>query len=76
MRTIKRKLGTKANTRSRSALIAALCRRKTRVSALESTNKAIRFAADADKAKYIERNWLKSIEMWANYAREHSALLL
>ncbi|TAQ84793.1 hypothetical protein B7494_g6880 [Chlorociboria aeruginascens] len=75
-RTIKRKLGTKADSRSRAALMSALCNRQTKLGALESTNQAIALAANSQSADYIRNNWLSEIEKWANYAREHSALLL
>ena len=76
MQTIKRKLGTKADARSRAALMAALCNRRTRPGALESTNQAIRLAASNEKADYIRYNWLPTIDLWANCARKHLALLL
>jgi hypothetical protein len=76
MRTIKRKLGTSADAKARGYLISALCTRRTEIGARDSLNKAIEAAASPEKAKYIQDNWLKTLEMWANYAREHSALLL
>jgi hypothetical protein len=33
-------------------------------------------ASSPEKAKYIQVNWLSNLQMWANYSREHSALLL
>ena len=56
--------------------MAALCSRRTKAGALESTSLAIKAAATPESAKYIKRNWLPEIEKWANYARDHSALLL
>lgn len=76
MRTIKRKLGSKGNTRARAALLAALCNRRTKAGALESTYQAIKYAEDEKSADYIRLNWLPDIEKWGNYARVHSALLL
>ena len=56
--------------------MAALCSRRTRYGALESTNQAIALAASPESADYIRNNWLPEIEKWANYARDHSPLLL
>jgi hypothetical protein len=56
--------------------MAALCNRRTRFGAIESTNQAIEFASTPDKKRYLTRDWLRTIDMWANFAREHSPLLL
>jgi hypothetical protein len=56
--------------------MAALCSRRTKFGALESTNQAIALAASPESADYIRNNWLPEIEKWANYARDHSPLLL
>ncbi len=56
--------------------MAALCNRRTEPGARDSVTKAIEVAASPEKAKYIRDNWLKTLPLWANYAREHSALLL
>jgi hypothetical protein len=56
--------------------MAALCNRRTKYGALESTNQAIALAGSPESADYIRNNWLPEIEKWANYARDHSALLL
>jgi hypothetical protein len=56
--------------------MAALCSRRTEAGARDSTDKAIKTAASPEKAKYIHDNWLKTLPMWANYSREHSALLM
>ena len=56
--------------------MAALCNRRTRHGALESTNQAIDLAGSPESANYIQNNWLPDIEKWANYARDHSPLLL
>jgi hypothetical protein len=76
MRTIKRKLGAKVDAKSRAHLITALCNRRTEIGARESVNAAINAAASPEKASYIRDNWLKTLKMWANSSREHSALLL
>ena len=55
--------------------MAALCNRRTKHGALESTNQAIALAASDKSANYIRRYWLPEIEKWANYTRDHSALL-
>jgi hypothetical protein len=76
MRTIKRNLGSKADTKSRAAVTAALCSRRTEPGARDSVEAAIEYAASPEKAKYIRSNWLANLRMWANCSREHSALLL
>ena len=76
MRTLKRRLGTSADTKARTHVIAALCTRRTEIGARDSLDKAVKAAASPEKAKYIHDNWLKILLMWANYARKHSALLL
>ena len=76
MRTLKRSLGTKADAKARAALTAALCNRRTKPGALESVELAIKLAASDKSANYIRTNWLNNLYMWANYAREHSALLM
>ena len=57
-------------------MITALCYRRTEAGARDLVAKAIEAAASPEKAKYIRDNWLKTLPLWANYAREHSALLL
>jgi hypothetical protein len=76
MRTIKRNLGSKADAKSRAALTAALCSRRTEPGARDSVEAAIKYAASPEKARYIQSNWLANLRMWANCSREHSALLL
>ena len=56
--------------------MTVLCTRRTKHDALESTNQAIALAASPESADYIRNNWLPEIEKWANYARDHSPLLL
>jgi hypothetical protein len=76
MQTIKRKLGAKADAKSRAALTAALCSRRTEPGARDSLDQAIKAAASSEKADYIRDNWSKTLRLWANCSREHSALLL
>jgi hypothetical protein len=76
MRTLKKKLGTKADAKSRRHLMAALCNRFSLKGARDSVDEALKAAASPEKASYIRREWQASLPMWANYAREHSALLL
>ena len=76
MRTIKRKLGTSADAKLRGHLMAALCSRRTEIGARDSLDNAVKAAASPEKARYISDNWLKTLPMWANCSREHSALLL
>ena len=56
--------------------MAALCNRRTKPGAIESTNQVIALAGTIESANYIRQNWLPEIEKWANYACDHSALLL
>jgi hypothetical protein len=63
MRTIKRRLGTSANTKSRGHLIAALYSRHTEFGARDSINKAIEAVANTEKANYIRDNWLRTLPM-------------
>jgi hypothetical protein len=56
--------------------MAALCSRRTRFGAIESTNEAIRQAGSDESAQYIRANWLPEIEKWGHFARDHSPLLL
>ena len=56
--------------------MAALYNRRTKASALESTNQAIALAGSAKSVAYIRNNWLPELEKWANYVRNYSAILL
>jgi hypothetical protein len=56
MQTIKRKLGAKADAKSRAALTAALCSRRTEPGARDSLDQAIKAAASSEKADYIRDN--------------------
>ena len=76
MRIIQRRLNTKANKKAREHLTAALCNRRTKAGATQSIEQAINAAASPNSAAYITANWSKNSEQWANYARDHSALLL
>jgi hypothetical protein len=76
MRTLKRKLGTSADAKSRGPMLAALCNRRTEPGARDSLAKALDTAASPEKAKYIRDEWESSLKLWANCSREHSALLL
>jgi hypothetical protein len=76
MRTLKKKLGIKADAKSRRHLIAALCNRFSLKGARDSVDEALKVAASPEKASYIRREWQASLPIWANYAREHLALLL
>ena len=53
MRTINHNLKSKADSRSRAALTAALCNRRTEPGARDSVEQAIRYAASPEKARYI-----------------------
>jgi hypothetical protein len=63
MRTLKRKLSTSADAKSRGHVMAALCNRRTKPSARDSIEKAIKAAASLKKARYIHDNWLKTLPM-------------
>jgi hypothetical protein len=56
MRTIKRKLATSANAKTRAALIAALCNRRIKAGARESTEQAIKLADSPESASHIRTN--------------------
>jgi hypothetical protein len=74
--TLKKNLGTKADAKSRGHMLAALCNRRSEEGAHDSFNKAVDHATSPEKARYLRVNWLPTLKMWANYSREHSALLL
>ena len=63
MRTIKRNLGSKADTKSRAVLTAALCNRRTEPGVRESVEAAIKYAASPEKANYIRSNWLANLRI-------------
>ncbi len=44
--------------------------------ARDSVDDALEAVASPENASYIRREWQASLPMWANSAREHSALLL
>ena len=73
---IQRKLSTKVDAKSRATLMAALCNRRTKLGALESTNQVIALASSPESVNYIRNNQLLEIDKQGNYARNHSALLL
>jgi hypothetical protein len=56
MRTIKRRLSTSANTKSRGHLIAALYSHRTKFKARNSVNKAIKTTTSTEKTNYIRDN--------------------
>ncbi len=60
---------------TREHLYKALYFRKTRHGCENSIQSAIA-AASADKRDYIKREWWNTHKLWANYARQHSCLLL
>jgi hypothetical protein len=63
MRTLKRKLGTSADAKSRGHVMAALYNRRTEAGARDSVTKAIETAASPEKARYIRDNWLKALPL-------------
>jgi hypothetical protein len=76
MYMLKCKLGISIDAKSRGYIMVALYNRRTKSGACNLVAKAIKAIASSKKAKYIYNNWLKSLLLWANYLREHSALLL
>jgi hypothetical protein len=74
-RTLRRNLAGSACQASLQHMLHALRNRKTRAGCEESVQKAIK-AAPGHKKQYLVSSWLARMEMWANFAREHSTLLL
>jgi hypothetical protein len=56
--------------------MAALYNRFSLRGARDSVNDTLKIAASPEKISYICREWQASLLIWANYVREHSALLL
>ena len=56
MHTLKRKLGAKADAKSRGHITAALYTHRTEAGARDSINKAIKAATSPEKANYIRDN--------------------
>jgi hypothetical protein len=78
-RTLRRRLAGKRLHSCLNHPLSALKGRFTEPGCLQSINAAIVAAEaikDLETAKYIRENWLPTRHMWANYAREHSPLLL
>lgn len=74
-RTMNRTLAGDACKEARRHLYSALYYRKTSMGCEDSINSAIQ-AAPANKKTYLKREWLNNEHLWANYARQHSCLLL
>ena len=60
---------------ARHHLYSGLYYRKTLMRCEDFINSAIQ-AALANKKAYLKREWLNNKHLWANYARQHSYLLL
>ena len=74
-RTLNRKLAGAACRTAKRHLYDALYFRKTKMGCDDSLKKAMRSAPE-EKRQYIEREWVMTKQKWANYARQHSCLLL
>ena len=75
-RTLNRALGGDKCKKSKEHLYKALYFRKTRPGCEDSINEALVAAPDDETRKYITKQWWDTRAMWANYARQHSCLLL
>lgn len=75
-RTLRRRLAGEKYASSRSHLLRALKYCRTRPGCMESIDLAIQMAPDETTKKYISEHWKATAAQWANYAREHSPLLL
>ena len=74
-RTLNRKLGGTACRIAKKHLYDALYFRKTKSKCDDSLKKTLA-AASSEKRQYIKREWVATKFQWANYARQHSCLLL
>ena len=75
-RTLKDRLAGPKCKKSFEHLYHALYFRLTKGGCEESIQAALAHAPDEEKAQYIERQWWKTRQQWAYYARQHSSLLL
>ena len=75
-RTLRRRLAGDKCKHCRKHLLAALKFRKTSIGCDESIKSAIDAAPENGIAKYILERWWPTRAQRANYAREHSSLLL
>lgn len=75
-RTLNRQLAGDRCKKSRDHLYKALYLRKTGGGCEDSITAALAAAPDQKTEDYIRREWWNSREKWANYARQHSCLLL
>jgi predicted nucleotidyltransferase component of viral defense system len=74
-RTLNRKLNELRCRKAKKHLYDALYFRKTKSKCDDSIKKTLN-AASEDKRLYIERKWMQTKFKWANYARQHSSMLL
>ena len=74
-RTLNRKLGGERCKIAKKHLYDALYFRKTEPGCDDSLKKALK-SAPMEKRQYIEREWVLTKQKWANYAHQHSCLLL
>lgn len=78
-RTLRRRFGAPKYREVLAHMLAALHSRRTETGCIQSINAAIQILVarkDEAQAQYIENFWLDSRAQWANYARDHSPLLL
>ena len=74
-RTLNRKLAGVACKKAKKDLYDALYFRKTEMGCDDSLKRAMK-SVPMEKRQYIEREWVLTKRKWANYARQHSCLLL
>ena len=74
-RTLNRKLVGPNCKNAKKHLYDALYFRKTELGCDDSLKKALA-AAPEEKRQYIDREWVQTKSKWANYARQHSCILL
>ena len=75
-RTLNRKLADDKCKKIREHLYFALYFRKIREDCENSIKRAIDAVSNQEKRDYVEREWWKTRKIWANFARQHSCLLL
>lgn len=75
-RTLNLHLAREDCKKSKDHLYTALYLRKSKLGCEESINAAIEVAPDDKTRKYIVNEWWKTRALWANYARQHSCILL
>jgi hypothetical protein len=77
-RTLKRNFAGPKYKKSLHHMIAALKYRRTKGGCMDSLQQALDALPEGDieKERYINKEWVQTASQWANYAREHSTLLM